>query len=245
MCLRLGMVLAGLILLVGTSSRADEQADAMKIIDKAIQASGGAELLAKNKAQTWKEKGTYYGMGNGLPYTGTVAVDLPGKMRMDVEGVFTIVLNGDEGWIKSGGMTKPMTKDQLAEEKEELHAGWETTLLPLKSKEYQLSVLGDSKVDNQAVVGVKVTSKGHRDVKLYFDKKTGLLAKGEWTVKADEQGGKEVNQESLYQNYKDISGLKIPTKIVIKRDGKLFVESDVSDFKSSAKLDPKEFAKPQ
>src|SRR5437868_15187557 len=58
-----------LVLAAGTA-RADDAADARAIIDKAIKASRGEEILDKYKAETLKEKGTYYGMGNGIPYTG-------------------------------------------------------------------------------------------------------------------------------------------------------------------------------
>lgn len=40
------------------------QQDAWALVDKAI---GGAKRLAKYNAATWEEKGTYYGMGDGLP----------------------------------------------------------------------------------------------------------------------------------------------------------------------------------
>src|SRR2546428_8816628 len=53
---------------------ADDQADARAIVAKAIKAVGGEQKLEKFKAQTWREVGTYYGMGDGLPYTGNYAV---------------------------------------------------------------------------------------------------------------------------------------------------------------------------
>ena len=53
---------------------AGEDKDARAAIDKGIQAAGGETKLATFQASTWKEKGTYYGMGDGLPYTATYAV---------------------------------------------------------------------------------------------------------------------------------------------------------------------------
>src|SRR5208282_5412821 len=90
----LGSLLAGVGLV-----RSGDDKDARAIIAKAIKAAGGEAKLAKLKASTWKEKGTYYGMGDdGFPYTANYAIQWPGQFRLEVEGVFTIVLDGDKGW---------------------------------------------------------------------------------------------------------------------------------------------------
>jgi len=241
----LGVALAGLVALAAVHpARADDPKQARAVIDKAIRASGGAEKLAKYQGMTWKEKGTYYGMGDGLPYTATYTVQWPDKMRTEIEGVFTVILNGDKGWVDMGGESKEMTKDQLAEEKEERYARWVATLRPLTQKGFTLTPLGDSKVEGEAAVGVKVSHKGHRDVELFFSKKTGLLIKSAHRAKDVTQGGKEVHQEVFYSDHKDVRGLQIPMKIVVKRDGKQFVEGEESDVKPVEKVDDKQFDKP-
>src|SRR5262249_6555727 len=84
-----GFVAFGLLLLTGVG-RADDN-ECRAIIDKSIKAVGGSERLAKYKAQTWKEKGTFYGEGAAQPYTGNYAVQWPDQFRMEIEGVFTLV----------------------------------------------------------------------------------------------------------------------------------------------------------
>jgi outer membrane lipoprotein-sorting protein len=239
---------ASLVVWVGLSltgfAAADDQADARAIIDKAITASGGKDLLAKFKAQTWKEKGTYYGMGQGLPYTGKYDLQWPGQFRMEIEGVFSMVVNGDQGWMKDANGTNEMTKEQLASEKQNMYGGWVASLVPLQDKGFTLTPLKETKVEDRPAVGVKVARKGHGDVQLFFDKATGLLAKSEYTVRAQEQRGKEVKQEVLVSNYKEVSGIRVPTKVVVNRDGKLYVEAQLEDIKPMEKLDDKVFSKP-
>jgi hypothetical protein len=104
--------------------------------------------------------------------------------------------------------------------------------------------LPEAKVGDRAAVGVKVSSAGHRDVDLYFDKMSGLLVKSETRVKAEEMDGKEVSQETVFTEFKEIDGAKVATKFVIKRDGKPYVEAELTDLKPAAKLDDKLFAKP-
>jgi hypothetical protein len=234
-------VAAGLVLAFSGALRAEEPKE---IIDKAIKAAGGEEKLAKFKAHTWSAKGTYYGAGDGMPYTAEYAVQFPDKIRVEIKNVFTLVLNGDKGWMKMGDDSNEMDAEQLAEQKEVHHAGYVTTLLPLKGKGYALAPLGDVKIAGRPAVGIKVSSKNHRDVNLYFDKETNLLVKGEWTVKAMEEGGKEVAQETLYSDYKDVDGAKVPMKVALNRDGKKYVESENSDVKVAEKLDDSLFGKP-
>src|SRR5262249_40581915 len=117
-----GFVAFGLLLLTGVG-RADDN-ECRAIIDKSIKAVGGSGRLCKYKAETWKEKGTFYGEGAAQPYTGNYAVQWPDQFRMEIEGVFTLVLNGDKGSFKEGGQVREMTKEQLAQQKESQYAGW-------------------------------------------------------------------------------------------------------------------------
>ena len=238
----LGLALASVVgLSLAGVLRAEEPKD---IVEKAIKAAGGEEKLAKVKAQTWSAKGKYYGMGEGQDYTAEYAVQFPNKFKFTVQGVFTIVYDGSKGWRKMGDDATEMTAEQLAEQKEQMHGSYLATLLPLRDKAYTLSPLGEVKVGDRAAVGVKVSSKGHRDVTLYFDKETNLITKSETTVKAEDQGFKEVNQEELYSDHQDVEGVKIPMKMTINRDGKKFVEAENSNFKLADKLDDGTFSKP-
>jgi hypothetical protein len=230
--------------------RADDASEARKIIDKAIKATGDEAKLAKWKAATWKTKGTFHGLGAPVPYAGEWAMQLPDKskivMELDAMGqklTFTMVYDGGKGWIKVNDMKMDMDKERLDEQREALNSMQVTKLVPLKGQDYKLSLLGETKVDDRPAVGVKTARTGYRDVNLYFDKGTGLLAKSEMRVKDDQQG-QEVTQETLYGGYKDIDGVKVPTRITLKRDGKLYVEGENSDWKPADKLDDKMFAEP-
>lgn len=246
-CLAVALALAA-----AGAARADEQADMKAVIDKAIKAAGGEEKLAKFKAATFKAKGKFYGMGEGIDYTGEYAVQQPDKFRVRIEAgsgdnkfVFVRVVNGDKLWSKLGDKAQEVTdKDEIAEAKENGYAGWVTTLVPLKDKGFTLASLGEVKVDGKPAVGVRVSHKGHRDVNLFFDKDKGLLVKSETTVKDFMAGGKESTQETLYSGYKEAGGVQHPTKLVINRDGKKYVDSEVTEYEPKEKLDDSEFGKP-
>ena len=126
-----------------------------------------------------------------------------------------------------------------------MHGGYVATLIPLKDKGFTLSTLPEAKADGKAVIGVKVVAKDRPDVSLWFDKSTGMLAKVEQLVQTEDPKAKPVKQETTFADYKEFAGCKIPTKVVAKREGKVFVEATVSDVKPVEKLDEKLFAKPE
>src|SRR5438552_4346968 len=143
-----------------TPLKADDTDEVRTVIDKAIKAQGGEEKLATFKSHTWKNKGTWYGMGDGVPYTANYAVAWPDKFRFEVEGGFmTVVVDGDKGWKQEMGETREMSKEEQAQKKEELYACRVITLMPLKDKAFKLSLTGETKVDNKPAVGVKVSHK--------------------------------------------------------------------------------------
>ena len=239
-------------LLLGGAVRADDAADVKAVLDKAIAAHGGADNLTKYKAATMRIKGKIHGViADALVYSGEVASQLPDRLRVEVSVTVmgmdfkTVqVLSGDKGWVQLNDKVMEMSKEQLAESKEQMYVSAVSHLVALRDKAYKLSPLGDGKVDGKDAVGVRVEHKDHRDVSLWFDKKGGLLLKSETRAKDPMAGDKEFTVEALYADYKKVDGVQAAHKITVKRDGKLFVESDSSDLKVADKLDDSTFEKP-
>lgn len=238
--------------LTAAAARADDKADTRAVIDKAIQARGGEEKLAKVKAVHFKGKGKFYGMGDGIDYTGDWTIQPPDKVRFqfdfEVNGMrvaFVIVFDGKKGWMKINENTMDMDEDAVTEIKEDVYAGRVESLVPLiKDKGFELSPLGEVKIGDHQAVGVRIAHKGHRDINLYFDKKTGLPVKSERMIKDHMMGGKERTQETLHSDYKDVGGVQHGMKVLIKRDGEKFVESELTDFETKDQFDDSVFAKP-
>ena len=152
-----------------------------------------------------------------------------------------------KGDLTEGGGKEPPSSDkptpkELAEAKEEAYGEWVATLLPLMDKAFTLAPLGEIRVDQRPAAGVKVSRVGRRDVNLYFDKATGLLVKIEARVKDDD--GQEVTEETFLSDYRDVQGTKQAMKTTVKRDGKPYLESEVTECRLAEKLDDGVFAKP-
>jgi outer membrane lipoprotein-sorting protein len=241
------LAVAGLVSTAPTLRAAD---DAMALIDKAIKAHGGAEKLGKIKAQQWSAKGKVNVMGASIEYTANYSFQEPDKLRFDFESNFNgmklEVAAGTDGkkyWEKSGDKTREMEKKKADAFRHNLYTMHLTQLLPLKEKGFTLSLTGAEKVDGKPALGLLVSSKGRPDVTLFFDKETGLLVKS-LTEMWDEFTDKTVPQETIISDYKDKDGVKVFGKLVIKRDGKTFIEEEFSDQKFLDKLDAKLFEMP-
>jgi hypothetical protein len=228
---------------------ADDAANPRAVIEKAIKAMGGAEKLSRFKAATFKTKGKFSGLGQPVEFTADVTVQLP-KQRMaiskfDISGMvrtMTETVNGATGWMHVRGKVQDMPAVRLAQQQQELYSTWVATILPLQDPAFKLSPVPESKANDRPVLGIKVTHEGEPDVTIYFDKESGLPAKS--VIHGKERGGKEEGLENYYSDYIDIDGIKVYTKLLVKRGGKTFVEIEFSDFKLMEKLDNKVFAKP-
>lgn len=219
------------------------------ILERAIKAHGGQERLEKLKADRVTLKGVIIINDKPVDFTGETIVNLPSQLRsvtrLMIEGnprTIVQLLNGDKVIVTENGQPQKPPASAVQEIRDIMllnRAERLTTLLPDKAVE--LTALGDSTLDDKPVVGVQVRLKKHSDVKLFFDKESGLLVK---TEHLREAGGKKVKQEELYSDFKDCDGFKRATKTVVLLDGKKLLEMDMTDVKYLDNVDETLFTKP-
>ncbi len=252
--------LAALLLSPAAPARADSKAggaksaenqDVKAVIAKAVEAKGGAANLDKYKAAVAKLKGTINAQGMEITMSGTSTDEAPDKSRLDAtmnvggqEISFVQVLNGDKGWQGINGNVDELEKDHLSEAREQLYSGQIVDLRGITAKGVKLTALGEKQVEGKPAVGVKVSSEGHRDVTVYFDKSSGLVVRSETKGKDPMNGNAEFDAATVYGDYKKVSGVNVPHKIQVFRDGKPFMVMEMSSITLSEKLPEKTFAKP-
>ncbi len=242
------------VLLAGFVVAAPVPDDSLKaVLLKAIKAHGGEEALTKYQAAQAKNKGKIAVPNLGdLEFTQEVSYMLPDKLKetllleiMNQKITVVTRMDGGQASIEANGQAVPITepiKKALDDARNLLRIG---RLVPLlKSKDYELSPLGEIKVEGKPAVGIQVKSKGHKDINLYFDKETNLLAKIEHRT-VDGQTGKEITEERIIQEYgkPGPEGMASPRKILIKHDGAKYLEAEVLEVKFFEKLDESEFKK--
>jgi hypothetical protein len=241
------------LLLVLAARPAPAQETPRSLIERAITAHGGSERLSRARAEKVRLQGTIIMPGKNAPLTATFtadqAVQLPGQFKYvaqvttDQKHTIVQVLNGDKGFITIDSQPQKPEPAALARLRESLRLIRVTQLVPLLNDPvYELSALGETKVNDRVTFGVKVKVRGKKDIRLYFDHETGLLTKTEQVL--EEGNGKEVLQEQFYGDFKEFAGYRRWTKTVVLRDGKKLLEAEVRDVKYFDKLDDSEFAIP-
>src|SRR4029079_11611179 len=116
-------------------------------------------------------------------------------------------------------------------------------LLPLiRERGIELSLLPETLVSGRPAVGIRVKSKGHRDIDLYFDKDTGLVVKTESRVLPP--GKPPIVLEQILSGYRDFDGLKLATKFTKFENQKQTSVEEFVDITFVDHIDDGEFEKP-
>ncbi len=230
---------------------AQDNADLKAVLRKAIEAHGGAKLLTKYQGATAKFKGTMQFMGNEAAIAGTVNFQKPHTLKnatkMDINGKnieLTQVFDGKKFWMSIMGKTMEITDEKIVKElKESLQTEGAAGFTAFLEMPYELSPIGEVKVKGKDAIGIRVSKKGQRDFSLFFDKKTHLVVKSE-TRAYDPVSSEEVTQEKFIIGYQDKQGMKVAKRIEIIKDGKAFMDMEITDVHAVEKLDDAMFMKP-
>ncbi len=154
------------------------------------------------------------------------------------------VFDGKDGWIRSGDKDVKVNDDILAELKDAAYIMSIMKGVFAKDKKVKYSLSGEVKVKGKAANGMILAREGKKDINLYFDKDSGLIVKIE-VRKRDLMSGQEVTEERFITEYQEIGGQKVAKKFEIQRDGKVFLEGEVTDVQAFEKVDDGEFAQPK
>jgi HEAT repeat protein len=210
----------GVLLLTGTgeglrAAGPPSEGGPRALIRRAIRAMGGEELLTRRLAVQRRYRLRYEGQPGGatVETTGETWTQAGGRPRrfvyrsepgrgLPAERVF--VFNGDKSWRSEDGRVE----DYPAADREKIgpyrHADRVAGLVALLTdKRFRLSPFPGGTVDGRPADGVKVSYEGRQDVRVYFDRASGLPVRHAFKVK---RGGKEVLWDVTLRDHRDLSG---------------------------------------
>lgn len=227
------------------------QTDLPALIDRAVQAYGGEAQLAKMRARHNKCEGTLtVGKGVQVPFTQEVYFQAPSQLKeimsAEVNGAkqtVVSILNGDKGVMHANGQMHDLSAAMLAELKEGVHFAQVTRFTALKERFFILRALPEGIVNSKPALGIRVSAEGFRDIDLYLDKDTFLLAKTVRTAR-DFQTNTLMKEELYYSGWKVTDGIMTPMKLTVYRDGKKFMDVDAKEVSFSEKFDDSVFTNP-
>ncbi|HZU38613.1 MAG TPA: hypothetical protein VFA18_21990 [Gemmataceae bacterium] len=226
--------------------RADQSRDrALAVIERAINAQGGAQRLARLQTYERTAWGKQLLTNQEVDFTTTLTVAFPKRMHdhitVQLQGSKTElvqVLDGDKAWRTVGDKTNVLSKEETADLREELYLMRVSTLLPLKEEGFGLKLLPDIKVDGRLTHVVQVEHKGHAAVKLSIDARNYLLIKMEHRTR---QATLTVVKEYRLSDYKEFEGLRLPTKQTEYTNGNKAGELTTTGYRFLEKADQKLF----
>ncbi len=222
--------------------------DAQAVLEKAITAAGGKEQLNKFPAGRMNLKGTLKIGNETVEFTGQSTYQVPMKehtrITAEVAGMkveLVQVVDGKQAQITANGDVQDVSAAQKQDLIESANLTTLYQLTPLlNSTKYQVKLLPEApKVDGKETVGLLVTAKGMKDVKMYFDKKSNLLVRTD-RESLDEEEHK-VQEETYYRDYKKVQGIQTAMKLEVHHDGKKYMEAEISSMEYLEKADPKLF----
>lgn len=181
------------------------------IVDRAIQALGGEEVLRQPRAVHIKAKGILHEL-DGVKFSEEIDAQLPQRYRLtlsvDLGGMkLTIarILNGDKGWERTNDERHEVTKPDLIDMQQSAYVTHLGSLAPfVTDKNLTLTLEGEAAVQGKTCAVVKVAAKGQPDVKMYFEKSTGLPIKTEYRAKSPDTGKEELRAE-VFGEYREVN----------------------------------------
>ena len=213
-------------------SDAGSMAKGRQLVDKAIEAIGGAKSLAglKDYVQVVDSK-----MSNGMAVNQKNQWMQPGLLRQDVTlpfGKITSFFDGNEGWMKTPQGEQPLAGPMAGQIKQQLFA---ELFNLLRSNQ----VAG--RTVNYAGEGTIEVAEGQLMAKLIVDEATGMPKMSVMQV-ASPQG--PVLIETAYSDFREIGGgLKFPFKSIVTQGGKQVSDATVSEMKANTGLTAEELSK--
>jgi photosynthetic reaction center cytochrome c subunit len=221
---------------------AGKAASADQILDKYLQALGGADSLSK--VTSLAAKGTYQGY-NDEKYP----VDLFAKAGNQISTVVhtsagdsATTYDGSAGWIAGPATERPvalldLTGGALVGAKLDA-ALWFPGHIKQALSEWRAAT--SATIDGRAMQMIQGSGDGRYPVNLYFDANTGLLAR---VVRYDESPVGLNPTQIDFADYREVSGVRLPYHVTITwLDGKSTTQ--YTEILANVPIDAARFAKP-
>ena len=206
------LCLAGLLFLLGLSSRLTCAQEPRKIVEQYVKVAGGSRALSK--IQTLALEGTFT-TGDGKPGTYTLDTKLPNRYYLEL-------VVGDQNLIEAYNGKSAWHRDSAGEfgtlvgpEGMQLEAAaqyYNSRLINPKKEKMAVAFVGNAQVRGKDALQIEVTSATGMKRQVFFDPQTHLIVKEAATVG-------DVEEEALYGAYRTVDGLKLPEKIELHRSG--------------------------
>jgi len=221
-----------------------------EIVAKNIEARGGIEKL--RAVQTVKTAGKLVvpprsgarGMapdGKGLEMPMTIWVKRPNRVRRETtfpDRTVTVGFDGTTVWGLDSTIGKAQQISGPQAEATRDDADIDPLLLDYRQKGHKVELVGQEKIDGQAVNHLRVTRKNGKVSQYFLSADTGLEVR---IVDSFEQGGMKMEVRTDLSNYQTVDGMRLPFTIKQFSNGTLAVEFNLEKVEFNAAVDDEMF----
>jgi hypothetical protein len=189
--------------------------DAQKIVDQYIKAAGGAKALSK--ARTVIIEGAFQAI-DGKTGSYTLDTKLPNRYYSEIVSGDTSSIeayNGKSAWRRTANGEFATLVGMEGSQLEAAGQYYNSHLVDAKKNKIGLGFASSSKVRGRDALEIEVTTLAGVKRHIFFDSQTHLIVKEAASI-----GG--IEEEALYDDYRPVSGLKIPYKIQLHRGAETF-----------------------
>jgi photosynthetic reaction center cytochrome c subunit len=208
-----------------------------QLLDKYVQASGGAAAIDKVTSRVMKGK-IEFGSVSATIDVYTKDPDMRVSFSHMPEGDSITAFDGHAGWMGAPGRpAREMHGGDIdgASIDADLHLATH-----LKQMFSELKVRGTEKIGDHDAYLVVGQREGKTPIRLYFDEQSGLLVR---MVRFGETALGRLPTQIDYADYRDTDGVKIPYRWTLARPSGRFT-IQISEVKQNVPVDDAKFAKP-
>jgi outer membrane lipoprotein-sorting protein len=232
------------ILLAFAAFAQEAAPSADEVINKSIEARGGADRLKAVK--TTRMTGKMVLMGGQMEAPFTMEVKRPSSVLMSLniqDKKMVRAFDGTTAWtinpFQGGDDAQKMSEDEAKDMAE--NADVDGPLVDYKAKGHTVELVGKEDVGGVPAYKLKINKKSGKTDYIYLDAKTYLPIKS--TVRASVQGT-QTEVESYPSNYKPVNGVMIPFAVEQKMNGQTMMQMTIDKVEPNAPLDDATFRMP-
>jgi zinc protease len=212
---------------------------------RAQQALGGADKLAALRDASYSASAQLTGPMGNLAVKQRVRVIFPGVLRQETElpfGKIEVYTDGKTGWLQSPQGQNPLPAPQMQQARGELFRMTETLLLSDRDSGRTVNFVRQDKVGDREADVVEIAAPDGPLVTVYIDSASGAVLKKDYQGQA--MTGSPAKVEEIYEDFREVSGVRVPFKIVILQNGNKFAETQITEFQYNTGLREEDLAKP-
>jgi zinc protease len=216
--------------------------DTRRLIEKAIDAKGGLELLRSIKTVRSDSEMIFATPAGEAKVTATAYVRYPGQFRVDAhgpDGLRIQTFDNGSAWVGDGKEVEDAPPMIVRAMEASVQRDTVALLLALNDKKIPGKRLGDVQVEGKAMPALEVQLHRAGRVVLVFDPATGLLAQQRYGGDAGEPA-----TEERFTDYRQVQGLQIAHRAILKRENNPPVERLVRTFEINVPIEATFFKKP-